>query len=388
MNDSINPSEKDSDFFSPERVDTEAILKQYHALADNHLIRMIADAIPDVAMILSETRQVVYLNKAVLDLIGMAHDEALLGRRTGELFNCIHAAETDEGCGTTDSCRYCGALRAIIRCQQSGEAAISECRITSEKDGQPYSYDLKVKASPFDFDGNRYIIFAVSDISDQKRRKVLERMFFHDILNTATGLSGILTALRGVGSQEELSEFIDIAEKASNDLIEDLVSQRALSAAEAGDLELKIERVSSVSVLHDVAAYLMHHEVSSGKRIVVDPFSHQVQLETDVQLLKRVLINLVKNGLEASPSESVISLGARVGDRSVRFWVNNPSVMSDGVRKQIFQRSFSTKGENRGIGTYSVKLLTTRYLKGKVEFESTEENGTTFFVELPFSLII
>lgn len=31
---------------------------------------------------------------------------------------------------------------------------------------------------------------------------------------------------------------------------------------------------------------------------------------------------------------------------------------------QIFQRSFSTKGKGRGLGTYSIKLLTERYLKG------------------------
>lgn len=34
------------------------------------------------------------------------------------------------------------------------------------------------------------------------------------------------------------------------------------------------------------------------------------------------------------------------------------------VQLQIFNRSFSTKGKGRGTGTYSMKLLTKRYLKG------------------------
>jgi sensor histidine kinase regulating citrate/malate metabolism len=50
---------------------------------------------------------------------------------------------------------------------------------------------------------------------------------------------------------------------------------------------------------------------------------------------------------------------------------------------QIFQRSFSTKGSGRGIGTYSMKLLTEQYLGGEILVESSQENGTTFTVVIP-----
>jgi signal transduction histidine kinase len=57
--------------------------------------------------------------------------------------------------------------------------------------------------------------------------------------------------------------------------------------------------------------------------------------------------------------------------------------MPSSVQRQVFNRSFSTKGAGRGLGTYSVKLLTERYLKGKAGFTSSEADGTTFFVILP-----
>ena len=53
------------------------------------------------------------------------------------------------------------------------------------------------------------------------------------------------------------------------------------------------------------------------------------------------------------------------------FWVNNPAVMPREVQLQVFKRSFSTKGSGRGIGTYSMRLLVSRYLGGSVDFEST-----------------
>jgi len=58
--------------------------------------------------------------------------------------------------------------------------------------------------------------------------------------------------------------------------------------------------------------------------------------------------------------------------------------MPEAVQLQMFQPSFSTKGaKGRGIGSYSVKLLTEKYLQGKVWFVSREPEGTTFFVALP-----
>jgi hypothetical protein len=58
--------------------------------------------------------------------------------------------------------------------------------------------------------------------------------------------------------------------------------------------------------------------------------------------------------------------------------------MPELVRLQVFRRSFSTKPPaGRGIGTYSAKLITERYLGGSLSFTSSEEEGTTFTVTLP-----
>lgn len=380
------PGEGDTFFARAGRASDDEINRRYDELAGNQLIRMISDAIPDVAMILNGERQVVYENKALLELTGEVQGGSLLGKRPGEILQCLNARSEPTGCGTSDSCRYCGAVNAILDCQRTGQAAVRECRVSAEKDGHSFSFDLQVNASPFVFNGHEYVIFSVKDISDQKRRKVLERMFFHDVLNNATGLNGMLLAIKGVSDPEVLKEYIEIAEQASNDLIEDLMSQRALSEAENGDLRMKVSRYSSVAVMNEIAAYLSHHEVAKDKRLFIDPFSHAVQIETDPQLLKRVLINLVKNALEASPAGSTITLGSRVNDKFISFWVSNPANMTDEVRKQIFQRSFSTKGAGRGLGTYSVKLLTTKYLKGTVEFSSDEARGTTFTIQLPLGL--
>ena len=70
-------------------------------------------------------------------------------------------------------------------------------------------------------------------------------------------------------------------------------------------------------------------------------------------------------------------------DQLDTFTVHNPEVMPKEVQLQVFQRSFSTKGEaGRGIGTYSMKLFGERYLGGKVAFVSSSSEGTTFRLAL------
>ena len=107
---------------------------------------------------------------------------------------------------------------------------------------------------------------------------------------------------------------------------------------------------------------------------------------SDKTLLARVLGNLITNALEASVPGQTVTVWFRNCD-GPSFCVHNQAAMPEDVQARMFQRSFSTKGgTGRGVGAYSVKLLTENYLKGTVDFRSTRSEGTTFTVRLPRSL--
>ncbi len=67
----------------------------------------------------------------------------------------------------------------------------------------------------------------------------------------------------------------------------------------------------------------------------------------------------------------------------IEIWVKNETLIPKDIQLQIFQRSFSTKNASRGTGTYSIKMFTEQYLKGKVSFVSNEKDRTVFSVFLP-----
>jgi len=159
-----------------------------------------------------------------------------------------------------------------------------------------------------------------------------------------------------------------------------------LSAAETGDLAVEPEEIHLNDLLKEVSDLYENHEVSQNRHIVIQPDTEDTAFSTDRTLVRRVLANMLKNALEAASSGETVTIGGGRRENAVVLWVHNQGLMPRTSQLQVFQRSFSTKGKGRGLGTYSIKLLTERYLKGTASFTSTEGEGTTFQISLPTQL--
>ena len=367
------------------RATNKKIKADHDQLHDTEYVKTVIDALPEVVAILNKERQIVFGNEALLNFLGIVDEESLLGLRPGEAVNCINAGLSEAGCGTSDKCRYCGAVNAILESQQSHKKVTKECRITAHKDGKNEFLDLRVTSSPFEFKGNPYSILSIDDISDAKRRSMLEKIFFHDVINIAGGLKGITDILMVTNNTHDTTEYIKLINKMGKELLEEIMTQRALTIAESGELEPNFMNISTTMVLKETIAYLSHHTISNGKNIAIDDAAVSEIISSDEVLLKRVLINMLKNALEASKAGDTVILNCEKDKDFVIFTIKNNSFMSAKVQAQVFQRSFSTKGAGHGLGTYSIKLLTERYLKGETGFTSSAGTGTEFFVKIPLA---
>ena len=88
------------------------------------------------------------------------------------------------------------------------------------------------------------------------------------------------------------------------------------------------------------------------------------------------------NAFEATLVGGRVEIGADDMGEMVRFRVKNEILIPKDIQMQLFLRSFSTKGIGRGLGLYSIRLLTENYLKGKVSFVSNESERTIFMIDL------
>jgi signal transduction histidine kinase len=261
-------------------------------------------------------------------------------------------------------------------------AGSEECTIERGLTDHIEQLDLMVWTKPFPVDSERFSLFAVMDISERRRREALERIFLHDLMNTAGSLSSLMNLIDP--KESSYDEYFALARGAADQLVEELVSHRLLADAEAGSLPAELTLVAVDEVVASVADLYRRIAESRGVACQIQVEGNRpIMLTTDAVLLKRVLSNLCKNAVEASARGQSVSLVCRDRADAVEMSVWNSSLISEEVRSQLFRRSFSTKGRGRGIGTYAARLFVEDYLGGSITVSSDPEAGTVFTVRIP-----
>lgn len=370
-------------YFAPAaRATPREIARSLDALAESPLIRAIQESIDGYLMILNAQRQVLAVNGQLLRDLGFGGSDCTTGRRPGEILSCVHSSETPGGCGTSKSCSTCGAVLSILASQREGRPVTDECLATVHRGDNSEAVEFRVRASPVRVGDQELTVLVLHDISGDKRRDALERVFFHDILNTIGGLQGWSSLLaHDVGDPKEMAARIVFL---SQRLAREVRDQRALLEAENGTLRIQRESESVKAILVSLPPIFEAHAVAKGKALVMPDVSPDERVVTDASLLLRILTNMVKNAFEASAPGECVRVDFERRDGQVVFSVHNEGAMPETVALRVFQRSFSTKGgQGRGLGTYSMKMFGERYLGGKVGFETSLEAGTTFFIRLP-----
>ena len=372
-------------YFAPaEREPVEIVYRQAASFGATPFAAELLNSVLNCVFVLNAQRQIVFASQNVLGITPGKTMNDLLGLRPGEALGCVYADDCESGCGTSEFCRQCGAARAILA-SLAGQRDLQECHLTRVMKCGEESLDLMVLATPFLHNGDHYCLLSVANISHEKRRQALERIFFHDVINLAGGADGLLRNLT-TEAPSNIRGDVELSHTAVHDLLEEVEAQRDLAAAERDELSVAPASVRTDEVLRQVTGIYEKHPTAAGKHLRITPETATTEITTDPTLLKRVLGNLVKNALEACATGQTVTASCERADKQVRFSIHNPVAMPRAVQLQIFQRSFTTKGCGRGLGTYSVKLLTERYLQGHASFTSSPEQGTTFVVTLPVKL--
>ncbi len=351
------------------------------ALVADPLVRALLDAAGVSVIVSNRERQILAGDSALLTSLTTQGIAMIEGLRPGDALRCRHAREAADGCGTSAECSACGTALAMIESQRTNATVERECLMSV--DGDASALELRVRASQIEIAGERLTIVGLRDVSAEKRRDALERTFLHDISNTVSPLlvNADLLLSSSDARQRPLAERVA---RLAHRLRRDLEDQRVLLAAERGTLKVRRTPVVPQAALTAARAVFDGSREALGRSLETECGGPLPAVATDESLLVRVLVNMMKNALEATPEGGVVRAWAERARQGCEFRVWNAGVIAPSLALQVFKRSFTTKGETgRGLGTFSMKLLGERYLGGTVAFTSTERDGTTFFIRLP-----
>lgn len=349
-----------------------------HSVLLNHFLPDLLKTASPMIMILTKNRQLVYSNRSFLNFIGLKKLDEIIGSRPGEVMNCDKSEISRNGCGGSIYCKYCGFNQALFDAECGRPASKYECQLlTSVGDG----YNLRITVSPFEYQNYRYMFCVAENMEDTKYRGILESIFLHDLKNSLMSLN----SLAGLVNHISANECQALMKAQLLRISEELESYELMQSIEKGE-QISSQKVwiPLKSFIDDIIVSL--HLIPEHRNKRVKKTVPDIEIFCDKTLLRRVLINLLKNAMEAEDDKAEISISIIVSTSTLSFKVRNPSVIDEEQQMRIFSRFASTKGMNRGLGTYGAKKIVTNYLDGKLSFVSNEEKGTVFTVRLPLNI--
>lgn len=206
----------------------------------------------------------------------------------------------------------------------------------------------------------------------------------HEIKNPLTPMKlNIQHLQRFKGKGEEYQQNVQRIAQTLIDQIDNL-SDIAIEFSNFAQIPTAIKQVFNLSA--QISKVIELFENNDKVRISLETGNcGDIQINADREQLSRALINLIKNGIQAIPEDREGRIVIAI-TRKVRMVVVSVSDNGTGIppelQEKMFSPNFTTKSSGMGLGLAIVKNIAENFY-GKVWFETTIHEGTTFYLEIP-----
>ena len=220
----------------------------------------------------------------------------------------------------------------------------------------------------------------------------LTRVLRHEIMNSITPISSLTSTLREIldHDMEKKNSHYELKEEGADDLREGLTTIENRSRGLIKFIDAYREYTSlpkpkmSVVRLKDViekVAQLMKPELKKTNIAFHCEFtSEYLTLQADGEMIEQVIINLLKNAIEALAGREnpTLELIGRYNENAVKIEVidNGPGIIKEAV-EHIFVPFYTTKRTGSGIGL-SLSRQIMQMHNGSITVESEPEVRTVF----------
>jgi PAS domain S-box-containing protein len=274
---------------------------------------------------------------------------------------------------------------------QAGETCTYESVLQS-KSGQNIPVEVHVRRVVFEESDS--LQWTLRDISERKdldsMRDDLTAMIYHDLRSPLANIVSSLDVLATIFNGNEnagAKSVLSIAMR-STDRIQRLVNSLLdINRLESGQAIVS-QQAASPAGLAGEAIEAAHPMIENRRQFLKTNLHGKLPFVwVDVDMIRRVLINLLENASKFTPAEGMIEIGAAPDGDWVKMWVqdNGPGIPAL-EQERIFGKFMRLKGASTtsglGIGLAFCRLAISGH-GGRIWVESQPGQGSKFIMTLP-----
>ena len=342
----------------------------------NNLLYSILDNLSSGVLVFDEAGEIVICNNRASDILKKS-SSSIIGSSFKSLFRC----ESD-----------------LIEEQRKGNYFLEkEINVIVHNTGLPLHIKTSVLLNDKDvIEGFIHLFDDISNIKNmeedlRKSRNLSEigqmsAAIAHEIRNPLGGISGFATMLHrdleGDRDKQELVEKIQEGVKTLNRITTNVLTfNREIIT---NNINLKPDTIT------DSCVELLGSELANENiefEIIKEYPSKVIEVETDPDLLKRVILNILRNAAQAVETDNIVKIVVNVKFNilSNKFFINisdNGCGIEKESLKKLFTPFYTSKAEGTGLGLAVCKRII-EALNGKIEIDSSPGEGTTVKIKLP-----
>jgi len=228
--------------------------------------------------------------------------------------------------------------------------------------------------------------------SEKTKAEFLANMS-HEIRTPLSAILGFTELLLSEKLPKVQKDYLDIIQKSASDLLQILNDILDFSKIEAGRLVLHLETFELRAFLEEIFQLFASQAEQKKIKLILEWENKSLWIASDRLRLKQILMNLIGNALKFTERGEVrIQVSLTPNHRLKIAVIDTGMGLSKADQSKLFQAfsqadtSATRQHGGTGLGLIISKKLT-QLLGGEIDLESQENQGSTFWITLPFETV-
>lgn len=220
-------------------------------------------------------------------------------------------------------------------------------------------------------------------IENERLKDEFDRIMQNDLKQPVSEIADTLQLLERFSKDPtKVKHYCQTIENSCGFLKQMLDNMLLLNKLEEGSYDFTPVQVDITPIIENTLN-AFKTSISNKRLEVLSDLETRILVNAEEQLTYSLFSNLIKNAVEAAPRGSQISIRAKLKNTFQTIEIHNQGVIPAEITESFFGKYVTAGKKNgAGIGTYAAKLMVD-VQKGVIEFETSEQQGTTLMVALP-----